>query len=294
MEMEPECGEAKREYIVRTSPDGGPLYFPFAHLSGRTARAIHKLPKDGRDESIREEWRLMKRVLDSQGGTSSPFILHGELREHDGRLGITMEYADGGKFKAPEAGAGLCTSLLSKIVIGVTQSLKVIHGSGLVHCDIKPDNIMVHRGYVVLLDMGAAREHPRTREDCDKLSPGQFTPIFASRRACMGRIPTFQDDFESLVYTIAHLKNGGLPWDGVTSEARFGSAQWGRDILKPILTMKKEATAESLMAGLPKQFQALATAVLQGEDIDNSSAVIDYDTIISLFCDTLTGSEPGA
>jgi serine/threonine protein kinase/Flp pilus assembly protein TadD len=81
-----------------------------------------------------------------------------EIGETDGLRFIVTEFVEGetlGEFIA--RGERDLTSLI-KIVIQVTEALTAAHGAGIVHRDIKPDNIMLrHDGYVKVLDFGIAK-----------------------------------------------------------------------------------------------------------------------------------------
>jgi serine/threonine protein kinase/tetratricopeptide (TPR) repeat protein len=82
-----------------------------------------------------------------------------DLGEADGMKFITMEYIDGrdlktlirekGKFTPKEA---------SQIVVQVCKALEVSHAEGVIHRDLKPQNIMVdEHGKVSVMDFGIAR-----------------------------------------------------------------------------------------------------------------------------------------
>jgi len=79
------------------------------------------------------------------------------LELDDGQI-VLEEYIDGitvaqvmeaGKYRA--AGA-------RKVLLGVCDALTVLHRLGIIHRDVKPENVMVeHSGRVVLIDLNASR-----------------------------------------------------------------------------------------------------------------------------------------
>lgn len=79
------------------------------------------------------------------------------LELEDGQI-VLEEYIDGitvaqvmeaGKYRA--AGA-------RKVLLGVCDALTVLHRLGIIHRDVKPENVMIeHSGRVVLIDLNASR-----------------------------------------------------------------------------------------------------------------------------------------
>jgi len=79
---------------------------------------------------------------------------------HDGRAGLWSELIDGRTFAAIVADDGAC-SVEEGVRIGrdLAQALAAVHAVGLVHGDVKAENVMRERGgRVVLMDFGAGGE----------------------------------------------------------------------------------------------------------------------------------------
>ena len=82
-----------------------------------------------------------------------------DFGEHDGRPFMAMEYIDGETLRqrlarTPPLKIALGLALVEDLCAGLANA----HDAGIVHRDIKPDNIMVDRqGVVKLLDFGIAR-----------------------------------------------------------------------------------------------------------------------------------------
>src|SRR5262245_41575770 len=75
----------------------------------------------------------------------------------DGRNFITMELVEGETLRSL-ARQPLTLDSVARIGRQVAEGLAVAHAAGIVHGDVKPENIMVRRdGYVKLLDFGLAR-----------------------------------------------------------------------------------------------------------------------------------------
>src|SRR3954447_5319150 len=85
-------------------------------------------------------------------------VVHG-ADEHDGRVGLWMEFVRG-RTLAAEVDARGAHSADEAIVVGraLCGALAAVHGRGLVHGDVKAHNVMREEGgRVVLMDFGAGR-----------------------------------------------------------------------------------------------------------------------------------------
>lgn len=112
--------------------------------------------------------------------------------QHVGRLAIVMEWVDGRPFPGPRDGARWAD--LARPVAVVLESLRQLHGVGLVHRDVKPSNVLLQAdGTAVLLDLGvaggAALGAPR---------PAAGTPRFLPPEARFGATPAASDDLFAL------------------------------------------------------------------------------------------------
>ena len=82
--------------------------------------------------------------------------------EAAGKPFIVMEFVDGETLrKHLKAGPVPFRRALS-ILIEITEALVEAHGKGMIHCDLKPENVMITRaGHVKLMDFGLARRARR-------------------------------------------------------------------------------------------------------------------------------------
>lgn len=129
----------------------------------------------------------------------------------DGRAGIWMELVRGrslqdlvdtnGPFSAKEA---------ALIGVDLSQAVATVHAAGLLHRDIKAQNVMRENGgRIVLLDFGLGL-------DTRKLMPDEFagTPPYMAPELLHGGTPTVRTDVFALGVTLYFLVSGLLPRGG--------------------------------------------------------------------------------
>lgn len=134
---------------------------------------------------------------------------------------------------------------------GLVQCLRALHGAGFVHNDLKPNNILLGTAgsaasQVHLIDFGLA-----TRFDDGGIRGERGTPNFASLAAHNGEPTRPRDDLESLVYCLAYLASGKLPWTGKpVSRAAFLKRRMLSDGWATPLTdhVPAQSTAKALQA----------------------------------------------
>jgi serine/threonine-protein kinase len=135
----------------------------------------------------------------------------------EGTWYLAMEFVDG-----PSLGQRLRSGRFSeaevvRITRQVCQALALAHAEGLVHRDIKPDNIMLtSRGDVKLVDLGIAK---RLDEDQSLTQTGHSmgTPHYISPEQIRGlKDIDARADIYSLGATLYHLVTGHTPYLGAS------------------------------------------------------------------------------
>ena len=71
---------------------------------------------------------------------------------------LELEYVDGNALDQDIEQHGRFSPVeLALLVAQLLAGLRAIHGRGIVHVDVKPDNVMIREGHPVLVDFGSAR-----------------------------------------------------------------------------------------------------------------------------------------
>ena len=100
--------------------------------------------------------------------------------EHEGRLWMAQSYLPGQNLRSWVQGRGLHPSEVRRLMSQIAEGLAYAHRLGVVHRDLKPDNILLNaRGQAVIGDFGLARcldMQTLTRTDQVLGSPAYMSP----------------------------------------------------------------------------------------------------------------------
>lgn len=129
----------------------------------------------------------------------------------DGRVGLWMEFVHGQTLEALLRERGpFGPSEASAIGRDLARALAAVHAAGLVHRDVKAQNVMrEHGGRIVLMDFGTGREAAGTGSGEAAGLAG--TPLYLAPELLEGRLASVQSDIYSLGVLLYHLVTGGYP-----------------------------------------------------------------------------------
>ena len=111
------------------------------------------------------------------------------------------------------------------IAIQCLDRLESVHSKGIIHCDIKPENLAIgynDKRFIYLLDFGLSKKYrsDRTKNHIQfsitKTMTG--TARYASTNALSGLQLSRRDDLESLSYVILYFLTKRLPWQGIEAK----------------------------------------------------------------------------
>ena len=125
------------------------------------------------------------------------------VEEHDGVLAFAMGFVEGESLaeRVKRQGA-LDPRTVARLLTDVAYALAYAHGRGVVHRDIKPDNIMIERatGRALLMDFGISRSITTSVETAGLTRVGEVvgTPEFMSPEQATGDNVDGRSDLYSL------------------------------------------------------------------------------------------------
>jgi WD40 repeat protein len=173
-----------------------------------------------RPEIVREEpaLEMLRREVRAARQVVSPNVCRVfDLAAEDGLEMISMEYVDGVTLAGMLAERGpLDLATAGEIAAQLLAGLAAIHQAGLVHRDVKPENIMVTAsGRVVLMDLGLAKE-------LAEWGAGgiQGTPVYMAPEQAAGRPIDARADVFAVALVLAEMVGGEGPWEPVLRHAR--------------------------------------------------------------------------
>jgi serine/threonine protein kinase len=136
-----------------------------------------------------------------------------EIGEADGQVFIDMEYVEGRNLKEKIQSGPLKINEALDISLQIAQGLQAIHDKGMVHRDIKSENIRITaKGHVKIMDFGLAK----TSGIRDKISPEDFTSgtvAYMSPEQIRGEVPDCRSDIWSWGVVLYEMLAGRLPFD---------------------------------------------------------------------------------
>ncbi len=174
-------------------------------------------------DAVRADEDLRKR-LEHEARAASALNHPNILTVYDiGQLGderfIATEYVDGVTLRQRMSRNEAPLREVVDIGIQIASALSAAEAAGLVHRDIKPDNIMLRRdGYVKLLDFGLARAID-AEPDLHKTDPHMVrgTVFYMSPEQLRGKVLDSRSDIWSMGVLLYELIAGRLPFDGESS-----------------------------------------------------------------------------
>ncbi len=182
-----------------------------------------------------------------------PNVISGiDVGEADGVRYFVMEYASGVTVGSLLArGGAMEESRVLRVAVQIARALDHAHEAGLVHRDVKPDNILLTKdGIAKLCDLGLAKDRPE-----EGVSLG--TPNYISPEQAKGlRDVDIRSDLYSFGATLYHMATGQPPFSGNA-----------KVVMVKHLSEKPRSPRE-LEPDLSEAFDSIILRLLQKEPID--------------------------
>ena len=176
------------------------------------------------ERSVITEGRLLARVRHP-----NVIAVYG-ADSHDGRVGFWMEFLEGQTLKQWIDAHGRMSSREAAIVgIDICRALAAVHGAGLVHRDVKAQNVMREAGgRTVLMDFGTGAESGRAARLAG-------TPLYIAPELFADAPATPRTDIYSAGVLLFYLVSGSFPVSGVTlSDIKTAHASGRRQTLRDV------------------------------------------------------------
>jgi predicted Ser/Thr protein kinase len=158
-----------------------------------------------------------KREIQLSSRVTHPNVLRVfDLGESDGIKFLTMQFVDGRDLSTILKKQGkLPTERLLRVFRQAAEGLKAAHDQGVIHRDLKPQNIMINAAdHVYVTDFGLAK----SAEQSGMTQTGAVigTPFYMSPEQVKGEPVGPQSDIFALGVILYQMAAGAVPWGGAT------------------------------------------------------------------------------
>jgi len=132
---------------------------------------------------------------------------------HAGRFGLWMELIPGRTLgQVLKMHGPMSVSEAIPVGIDLCHALAAVHGAGLLHRDIKAQNVLREEGgRIVLMDFGTGHPIDGTRDAADSMAG---TPLYLAPELFSGEKPSVRSDIYSLGVLLYHLVTVSYPVSG--------------------------------------------------------------------------------
>jgi serine/threonine-protein kinase len=184
---------------------------------------------------VQQRFQREAAILEALGDGSDQIPRLYAYFSENGQFYLVQEYIQGQTLTAKLQQQGLMSeSTVKEILTNILPVLDYVHSKGIVHRDIKPDNILIRYAdrKPILIDFGAVKETIGTVVTPSGNSTRSIvigTPGFMPSEQTVGR-PMFASDIYSLGLTAIYLLTGKMPQELATDPAT-GTLLWRQHAL---------------------------------------------------------------
>lgn len=152
------------------------------------------------------------------------------LLAHDGAT-LIYAYADGVPFSDKVDAWGLCEARTLSVIGDVLQALEYAHQHGVIHCDVKPANIILHADRALLSDFGFAKDLALASITSQGMRLG--TPNYMAPEQFHGDRSDPRSDLYAVGAMLYHIATGSPPYGDRVLYVLAGDTTIGLEPLPP-------------------------------------------------------------
>src|SRR5882724_5709728 len=187
-----------------------------------------------------------------------------EIGDCEGSHFIATEYVEGETLSRRLRGESMSLRSALDVAIQIASALEAAHIAGIVHRDIKPDNVMIRPdGFVKLLDFGIAKLTEKNRKPIDEYaataiksgtSPGMIvgTAAYMSPEQGRGKQVDHRTDIFSFGVVLYEMLTVKHPFEGENAMDVIGS-----------ILHKEPTPIRQLLPGIPQDIERLINKTLR-------------------------------
>jgi serine/threonine-protein kinase len=220
-------GDTLAHYVIEGPLGEGGMGQVYLAMDQRLHRrvALKVLAEEGERASRDSAARLLREARSAASLTHPNVVSIFEVGEHEGRIYLAMEHVVGRTLREHVGDDSVPWARKLRWLVDVARALSAAHRSGLVHRDVKPENVMVRDedGLVKVLDFGIARRaggdvDPTGRTEAASLptltGKGQVigTPMYMAPEQIKGGAPDARTDQFAWGVLAFELLAGRRPW----------------------------------------------------------------------------------
>jgi len=202
--------------------------------------ALKFLPKEfTKDQNAKERFKREAKAAAALNHTNIVTIY--EINEHEDQTYIAMEYVEGHTLKELITNHKLPITKVLDITTQICQGLSKAHEAGIVHRDIKPQNIIIDKeGRIKILDFGLAKIKGVAQLTKESSTIG--TAHYMSPEQTLGKEVDHRTDIWSLGIILYEMLTGELPFKGDYEQAVIYSII--NEEPKPVSDIRPDAPKE--------------------------------------------------
>jgi eukaryotic-like serine/threonine-protein kinase len=197
--------------------------------------------------------------------------------ETDGRLWYVMPFVEGESLRQRLAREGeLPVAETVRLLVEIVEALAYAHAQGVIHRDIKPDNILLSGRHALVADLGVAKAVSVAERDGEALTATGMalgTPRYmAPEQVAADPHVDQRADIYAVGVMAYEMLTGGPPFPGTTPQAVFAAqvtqAPVALDVLRPgIPPLLSEAVVKCLAARPADRWQSAAELLAELERV---------------------------